>query len=489
MAKNKRKNGILLDASIIARTLAAYDPWWSEAGFAWNNPAFKRDVFLQAISHIESGHGMALLINGPRRVGKTTIMRQLIEHLLKVKKIAPAEILFFSLDDPLVQQLPQENQGEVFERIMEEWEAKLGKKIAQLPLPVYCFLDEVQRLPHWELYIKRYVDLKYPIRFVISGSASHTIFRKSLESLLGRLVDISLPPFSFREWIRFHYGEYAAVCDELAGAKIDIADKKIFSRTILEITKKLGAEKTKKLNELAGDYARDGGFPQLWEMKDLVERAQFIDLQFVKRVTLEDLRLVREVRRPEIFHQFLRYVFARTGEEYNLEELAGKIHTTRPTLTDALPLLLQTELIRKVERFANKPVRLRSTHAKLYAADTVLYEAITKMPADLNGEDKGRLAETLAFNMLRRLPGISDICYFRTPDGKHEVDFILKIGKLFIPVEIKSGRANINESDHIRFFLKEYGAKESFGIMAHMGEIDFENDILTVPLGVFLLIS
>ena len=63
----------------------------------------------------------------------------------------------------------------------------------------------------------------------------------------------------------------------------------------------------------------------------VVDLSAFIDQQFVERVTLEDLRLVKEIRRPEIFHQFLRYAFARTGQEYNLEELASLINTTPVT--------------------------------------------------------------------------------------------------------------------------------------------------------------
>lgn len=65
----------------------------------------------------------------------------------------------------------------------------------------YLFLDEIQRLDRWELYIKKYYDLKYPVRFVLSGSASSPIFKKSRESLLGRVKDYHLPPFSFREFL------------------------------------------------------------------------------------------------------------------------------------------------------------------------------------------------------------------------------------------------------------------------------------------------
>lgn len=489
MPKPKRKNESFFDLQALDNILSVYNPWWQEVDYAWSNPEFKRDIFPTAMAHITADHGLALLVNGPRRVGKTTLMKQLIERLLSEEGISRKRVLFFSMDDPFIQQLPMRNQGEAFERILAKWEEILGERIGKIQEPAYCFLDEIQRLPQWELYVKRHIDLKHKLRFVISGSASHTIFRKSLESLLGRLIDVSMPPFSFREWVRFHYPEYAETFLWLAEQRIDIQDGDALRSMIASIQSGLGQERTYRLTELANEYAKSGGFPQLWNMKDPVERAQFVDLQYVQRVTLDDLRLVKEIRRPEIFHQFLRYAFARTGEEYNLEELSGKIKTTRATLTGALPLLLQTELIRKVERFANKPVRLRSTHAKLYAADTMLYEAITKQPADLIGEDKGRIAETLVFNVLHRLAGVTDITYFRTPDGKREVDFIVRIGKFFIPVEVKSHLPKGKYLEAMKYFLAQFGASENFGAVVTSGSYAEKDKIIEIPLGIFLLLA
>ena len=392
-------------------TLATYNPWWKVKNFPLeiDPPDFKRDAFARALRYAEANHGLALLINGPRRVGKTTMINQIIKHLIKDKQVPVNRILFFSLDDPIIQQLPPTDQGTLFEALLAQWAQVAGTALRTSPNTLYCFLDEVQRLPRWELYLKRYIDLRYPIRFIISGSASHTIFRKSLESLLGRLVDIALPPFTFREFVRFHHPEHTVFLSALANETFDIGDVsalKKFAKTIEfeELPKHI-----QQWSGYAEEYATAGGFPQLWEMRGAAERASFVDQQFVERVTLEDLRLVKEIRRPEIFHKFLRYAFARTGEEYSLEKVAALIQTSRVTLTEALPLLLQTELIRKVERFTGKPVRLRSTHAKLYAADPMLMQAITKIPTSLNGTERGRIAETLVHNVIRLFPGISDV--------------------------------------------------------------------------------
>ncbi|OGC23434.1 hypothetical protein A2291_00415 [candidate division WOR-1 bacterium RIFOXYB2_FULL_42_35] len=489
MVRNKAKTEGLFDVAQLNNTLRVYNPWWDQINYSWDNPEFKRDYFPVGVRHLEEKHNLALLINGPRRVGKTTLMRQLMEYLATHNKVVPQRIFFFSLDDPFIQQLPADEQGAGFEKLIFGWEEVLGQRLADAKEPLFCFLDEVQRLPNWELYIKRYVDLHYPIRFIISGSASHTIFRKSLESLLGRLVDVSLPPFSFREWVRFHYPETGEWLTALSQDRIDIKDRSTIEKAVNKIIEKVNREGIALLNQYANEYAQAGGFPQLWEQNP-VERAQFVDLQYVQRVTLEDLRLIKEIRRPEIFHQFLRYAFARTGEEYNLEQLAGKIKTTRVTLSGALPLLFQTELIRKVERFTNKPVRLRSTHAKLYAADTMLYEAITKVSADLHGSDKGRIAETLIFNVLRRCAGITDISYFRIPDGAREIDFIVRVGRSLVPVEVKQ-RTGLEEKylEPVNYFINEHPSESSFGILITENNLDLLGRVLQIPLGLFLLLA
>ncbi|MDP3726080.1 MAG: ATP-binding protein [bacterium] len=489
MSKNPQKYLEALGIHNLRQSLLAYNPWWKTKSFSVPGvPDFKRDAFIQAMRHTEANHGLALLINGPRRVGKTTIINQVIRCLIEEKKIPVNRILFFSLDDPLIQQLPQKDQGTLFEALLAQWAQVAGTALRTSPNILYCFLDEVQRLPRWELYIKRYIDLRYPIRFIISGSASHTIFRKSLESLLGRLVDISLPPFTFREFVRFHYPEHGIFLNKLAENVLDISEASSVIQFNRRLSEEIKPSAIQQWNSYADEYAQKGGFPQLWMMSTAAERSAFIDQQFVERVTLEDLRLVKEIRRPEIFHQFLRYAFARTGQEYNLEELASLIHTTRVTLTEALPLLLQTELIRKVERFTGKPVRLRSTHAKLYAADLVLMQGITKIVTSLEGEERGRIAETLAHNVIRLFPGVSDVSYYREPSGKQEVDFVVRIGSRMVPIEVSyQAQVDSHHRDSVRAFLEAHGKQSGFGIFVTKNNWKIEQPIIEMPLSLFLL--
>lgn len=297
-----------------------------------------------------------------------------------------------------------------------------------------------------------------------------------------------MPPFTFREFVRFHYPEYKDFLTKLAEDVLDIGDVSSVLKLNRRLEEHIKPNSIQQWNRYADEYAQKGGFPQLWTMATAAERSAFIDQQFVERVTLEDLRLVKEIRRPEIFHQFLRYAFARTGQEYNLEELASLIHTTRVTLTEALPLLLQTELIRKVERFTGKPVRLRSTHAKLYAADLVLMQGITKIITSLEGEERGRIAETLAHNVIRLFPGVSDVSYYREPSGKQEVDFTVRVGSRIIPVEITyQNQIDGKHRAAIRTFLETHGKPNSFGILVTKEDWKIEQPIIEMPLPLFLL--
>lgn len=488
MPKNTTKYLATLGIHNLQVALATYNPWWKTKTFPLDTPKFKRDAFERALRYTEANHGLALLINGPRRVGKTTMINQIIKYLIEDKKIPANRILFFSLDDPIIQQLPPRDQGTLFEALLAQWAQVAGTALRTSPNTLYCFLDEVQRLPRWELYLKRYVDLHYPIRFIISGSASHTIFRKSLESLLGRLVDIALPPFTFREFVRFHHSEHEEFLRAIAHETFDIGDPSSLKKFIGTAEREASPEHIRQWNAYTEEYATAGGFPQLWEMCGAAERASFVDQQFVERVTLEDLRLVKEIRRPEIFHQFLRYAFARTGQEYNLEELASLIHTTRVTLTEALPLLLQTELIRKVERFTGKPVRLRSTHAKLYAADPMLMQAITKIRTSLLGEERGRIAETLVHNIIRLFPGISDVSYFRESRGESEVDFVVRIGDRMVPIEV-CYQSSVDRKHRMapREFIAKHGKAGDFGLLVTKDSYSSSFPVIEIPLPFFLL--
>ena len=131
--------------------LIPYNPWWIDVKGNWREdlPEYRRVIVERVLSDIED-LSQIISVTGPRRVGKTTALRHVICHLLDSKDIEPKKILYFSLDDPEVF-ASQELQSEIFDKLVEYAKKNGATKNA----PFYFFLDEIQKLPRWELFLKK----------------------------------------------------------------------------------------------------------------------------------------------------------------------------------------------------------------------------------------------------------------------------------------------------------------------------------------------
>jgi len=108
---------------------------------------------------------------GPRRVGKTVLLRHVIRRLL-ASGVPPDHICYLSVDHPLY-------NGLGLERLLEAFREAAG--LAAAAGPLYVLFDEIQHLRDWEVHLKSLVDTYANIRFVASGSAAAALKLKSLE--------------------------------------------------------------------------------------------------------------------------------------------------------------------------------------------------------------------------------------------------------------------------------------------------------------------
>ena len=154
-----------VDEVELLQIMYTHNPWW-ETGRVSETKAlpFKRRDFRKIVEEIEDREIKAIV--GPRRVGKTTIIYQLIEYIIERK--SPTKTLYITLDDPYLG-----ITTETMKRILEQYsEVVLKEPLADLKERVYIFLDEVQTLKKWELVLKRWYDLGYNMKFYLSGSSS-----------------------------------------------------------------------------------------------------------------------------------------------------------------------------------------------------------------------------------------------------------------------------------------------------------------------------
>jgi len=467
--------------------LKLYNPWWANPAGLWRNdlPDYCRPVVKEILSDIEA-LPQIISITGPRRVGKTTALRHVISDLIDNQDVQAEKIIYFSFDDPEVFG-SVDLQRVIFDRLVERTKTAPGDKSQW-----YFFLDEIQRLPKWELYLKKYYDLKFPIRFIVSGSASSAIFRFSQESLLGRIKDRHLLPFSFREFCLYSLRGESAFTSTI--------DSHSHIRHLL--MKGKGDEAVKAIesleNELSafeGDidkaviaYCREGGFPEVWTLTDPVRKIEYLMEQQVRKVLYEDLMSLTQYRKPENVLRFFVYLLAHPGMEINMSKLASEVGVERRVVEDNLPRLIMTDLVIRIQKFSHQPLRVRQGNIKCYPVDLALRNAVLKTWDDFTADPfiMGLYAENLVAHEVCKWTEAIDVAYYR--EKKNEVDFVVTYGgNRYLPIEVKH-RISTDKAAGLKHFMKKY--KLDFGVVITRDrKCRFNEGILYIPLRYFLLIN
>ena len=181
----------------IIRYLQAVNEWWRTGAVA---PVFlqhnRRDEFGELVNLLDKERITAII--GPRRVGKTTLMYQLMDYLLQ-SGVPKENVLFVSMDDPLTMTV-----ADPLQIIIDEYLEKIIRKPIRDVERLYIFIDEIHFLEDWNLWLKKYYDLKYNIKFIISSSSATHLLKFSKESLVGRITEIKIMPLNFKEFIKLN---------------------------------------------------------------------------------------------------------------------------------------------------------------------------------------------------------------------------------------------------------------------------------------------
>jgi len=468
-----------MDAQELERVLDPYNPWWRGDAEPEDLPDYRRPIVGEVLKDI---HDISQIISvtGPRRVGKSTAMKQVIYHLLEHQGLSPSQILYFSLDDPDVQ-ASTEAQRVIFDLLVERAHGETQTS--------YFFLDEIQRLPQWELYLKKYYDLKVPIRFVVSGSASTPIFRKSQESLLGRIQDRHLLPFSFREYCEYtlrQKPEFAQIVGEHTTLRQLLlnGDGSGALACVTRLERALEPFRT-DLDEAVTDYCREGGFPEVWNLTDKARKIEYLMEQQVRKVLYEDLMMATKYRRPENVLRFFVYLLGNPGVEINMAKVARESGVERRVVEENLPRLEKTDLILRIAKFTHKPLRVRQGNIKCYPVDPALRNAVMKTWDAPDDTLMGYYAENLVIRELSTWPEAIENTFFRK--NNREVDFVCTCGgNRYLPIEVKY-RRDADHTANLRFFMKKYDLSLSVLITRDLAPA-FDERILKLPLRYFLLV-
>ena len=479
----------------IQQLVRPYSPWIAEETWeAWQRlngliPEFRRPVFDRLVEDLESVKQI-ISVTGPRRVGKSTLLKQLVQHLLNVRHVEPSRVVYYSFDDPALFRTSLTAEDTV-EALMEHL-CRTGQDA-----PAYLLLDEIQFLERWEQYLKKYYDLEYPVKMVISGSASSPIFKKSRESLLGRVKDHHVLPFSFREYLLYQLREEHACLEEMA--RFATAGERLrgmFAKGPAHIDAKsapvpdMSDELWGRAQEALRVFLVDGGFPEVWEFQTAEQKIEYLFDNQVNKVISEDLVLAVEFRKPEQLKTFYISLLEQPGREVNLTSLSKEIGVNVQLIYKYLPLLEMTDLIAPVGKFRKSPIRVRRGNQKYYLVDLALRNAVLRIGEELLEDPVmlGFYAENLVFNALRKWKGVLQIDYYRS--GKNEVDFIVHTRpSRYMPIEVKYRDGFSKKTlSGIEFFSRRHACHSPLVVTKRKQDFGTKEDSFYLPLLYFLLL-
>lgn len=485
------------------------NPWWR------GQPAvpaqfFRRWAYDEAASRLQSGIAKMVVLRGSRRVGKSVIQNQLIDGLLKLgtidptgKPVDPSRILAVQFDDaPSLGSL--RSPIETIVRWFEQHILKSSLNAAAAEgRPAYLFFDEVQNLPNWSVQLKSLADLS-AARIVVTGSSALRI-REGHDNLAGRMTPIEIGPLRL--------GEIAGIRRlgslPTYAPKARIEDWKTFEfwRGLVEHGRKHAG-----IRELAfGCFSRLGGYP-LCHASPTLDNTDFLRQQLINEVITKTIehdtsRKPHQVSpEPELLKHVFRMACRYAGQAVQPKRLADEVISLTQVpisnlkINQAIDFLADSLLISAV-----RPLELLGKGqihpSKLcicdhYVRNGVLQETIPLDPADLAKEiesvvtQAGHLIESTLGYFLAGIPGL-DVASFPPRPTEPEVDFILTIGTLRIPVEVKyrSRPPTIDQLGGIRHFLRKPAYQSAFGLVVtqtYAGLV--ADDILAIPASTMLLL-
>lgn len=374
------------------------NPWWDTGKIPddWRSmsPRAYLPRFLELLKLQDPVRAIVLM--GPRRVGKSILIHHAIQRLLEDG--VPAEKLcYLSIDAPVY-------TGLGLEPLLRHYVK--AKNTASLD-GAFIFFDEVQYLPNWEQHLKKLVE-DYPrTKFVASGSAAAALKLKSNESGAGRFTDFQLPPLTFHEFL-------------VLSKRDGLIQKK-------ESWPTYHCDDMGALNHEFLNYLNYGGYPEaIFSQAVRNNPDRFIKTDIIEKVLLKDLPILYGIAEIQELNRLFTMLAYNTAQEVSLDELSQSSGVAKNTIKRYLEYLQAAFLIREVHRVDfNFKFFKRANFFKVYLANPSMRSALFG-PITETHESAGHLAETAVMSQLVHYERWTNIYYGRWPKG--EVDFITHDG-------------------------------------------------------------
>ena len=394
---------------------------------------FERPYLKQVMARLEEPRKFIQVIVGPRQVGKTTMISQLISRLrlpyiYETADAIPASNSFW---------------------LMQIWEsARIKLKVSGGASELFLIIDEIQKIENWSEIVKQQWDKdtleNVNIKVVILGSSRLLIQKGLTESLAGRFETIHMGHWSYKEM------------HEAFGWSIE-------------------------------QYIYFGGYPGSATLIEDEERwKNYIKDSLIETSISKDILMLTRVDKPAMLKRLFEIGTHYSGQILSYTKIVGQIQDAGNTTTFAnyLKLLSDCGLLGGLEKFAGDIIRKRSSSPKFQVYNNALITSqynLNFSKANGSGELWGRLSESSVGTHLinNTLPGRYNLYYWR--EGNYEIDYIIERGDKVIGLEVKSGMKAISAG--IQQFADKFRPEKIY--LVGTGGIPFEEFLKIDPKELF----
>ena len=310
----------------------------------------------------------SIVLVGARRIGKTVLLRQIVNHVLD-GKILPADQVCFVPIDRL-----RRKELDILDLVDHFAFSCDGN-------PALLVLDEISFLDSWQLALKILVDKYRNITFLAAGSALSGLKQRSEESGHGRFIEIHLPPLSFYEFLLLTKQMPEQLCE--------LDDEQILKA-------RLSGAAVEELNSCFLSYLNHGSYPEL-------VFSPSHSSQYLRETVKDHMKLIYQVfmerygiRKEGKLGELLRYLVEHNGNELQLKTICSELASNKITVSKYIEFLAICFLIVKVGRYHGRH-RKEVSGRKKYCLENSSFFSIAIKELTFGDVDFGKVAEAAMF--------------------------------------------------------------------------------------------
>jgi hypothetical protein len=330
----------------LEKELYRYNPWWEDDFEKLNGLNERTDFKTRLLPNLTNKQ--IVFLTGLRRIGKTSLMKLSIKHLLFEENIPAKTILYVSLDDYLL-------SGKTILEIVEFFRIMNSISVKE---KIYLFLDEITFSVDYEQQLKNLYDSGNVKIFASSSSAS--LLKSQSGLLTGRSITFEVLPLNYSEYLDFKNIRIAKSDEHL--------HEKYFK-----------------------DYLSKGGIPEYVLTNDDAYIRELMD-----NIIYKDIAAVHGIRQISVLKDYFLMLMERSGKTLSINKIAKVLGISTESSKRYFDLFCDTFIIYPVSRFGKLNEQLVSPK-KIYCCDTGIRNFYT-------GErDWGAVFENYVFLRLKQL--------------------------------------------------------------------------------------